>query len=1024
MDALITWSLRNRAAVLVLALIISAWGALTALRAPVDVFPDLTAPTVTVITETAGMSSTEVESLVTFPIETSLNGAPNIRRVRSSSAVGISIVYAEFEWGTDIFKARQIVSEKLRLVAGGLPVQTGEPILAPISSVMGEVLFIGLTAIESPTNNIALRTLADTNFRRRLLSVPGVSQVTPIGGGARQYQVLLNPTRLETYGIGITQIGDAISLANENIPAGFTTYGGSEYLVNGIGRFTNADDIANLTLETRDGVPIQIRDLGEVRIGARPARGVAAVQGEDAVIIGIQKQPSANTLELTAHLETVLDELELQLPDGVVLHRGLFRQADFIETALDNVTAVLLDGALLVVLIIAFFLLNLRASFITLTAIPLSLLGAILVLDAFGGTINTMTLGGMAIAIGALVDDAVIDVENVLRRLRENARRPAGERLSSIKVVREASVEIRSSIVFATLIIILVFVPLFFLSGIEGRLLQPLGLAYVSALAASLLVAVTVTPVLCSLLLTKSKMVNDTSEPPHISWLKSAYEKILLRVLSRPSLVVAPSLLALVLAIGATSQLGRSFLPEFNEGALTIAAVTLPGTSLEQSSQLGALVDDILLELPEVISVARRTGRAELDAHANGVEVSEYEVRLKMGTRSRDDFMEQMRRNLTMVPGMVFTIGQPISHRIDEMLSGTRAAIAVKVFGDDLQELKRLAEIIENEMKNVNGVVDLAIEQQSSVPTLQVKFDRNAMGRFAVTPRETAATLEAAVQGYKVTELLEGSYAFDVVLLLDIDDNDPREVLARVPVLGAGVTPLGAVASITRSASPNKVNHENLQRKLVVSCNVAERDLVSVVEDIRRVVLPHFEDRAGYRVEFGGQFESANAAQKRISWMSILIILCIGFLLRTAFGSSRDALLVMANLPLAMIGGIGGVLLSDGVLSVGSMIGFITVFGIATRNGILLVSHFKHLRQHEQVKDLHQAVLRGSRERLVPILMTACASGLALVPLAMASGEPGSEIQAPMAWVILFGLISSTLLNMLVVPALYLRFAK
>ncbi|MBC8371127.1 MAG: efflux RND transporter permease subunit [Planctomycetes bacterium] len=1022
MDALINWSLRNRAAVIVLALAMCFWGSYTALRAPIDVFPDLTAPTVTVITETAGMSSTEVESLVTFPIESSLNGAPNIRRVRSSSAVGISIVNAEFDWDTDIYLARQIVSEKLRLIRDSLPSQSGEPILAPISSVMGEIYFIGLTT--SSADNIEMRTIADTTLRRRLLSVPGVSQVTAIGGGARQYQIWLNPTRLETYGISVTQIADALAQANNNIPAGFINQGGSEYLVSGVGRFTSVDDIHKLTLETLDGVPVQIRDLGQVKIGARPSRGISAVQGQDAVLIGIQKQPDANTLELTAHLESVLDTFELQLPSDITLHRTLFRQADFIETALDNVLQVLLDGAWLVVLIIAIFLLNARASFITLTALPLSLLGAVLVLDALGGTINTMTLGGMAIAIGALVDDAVIDVENVLRRLRENASRPVDQQLPSLQVVREASIEIRSSIVFATLIIILVFVPLFFLSGIEGRLLQPLGLAYVSALAASLIVAVTVTPVLCSLLLPRAKNLAHAKDPRHLAWLKSTYSAALLPVLRRPALVVAPAVFALLIATLTTFQLGRSFLPEFNEGALTIAASTLPGTSLQQSGQLASLVDDILLNHPEVISVARRTGRAELDAHANGVEVSEYEVRLHMLQRSRDDFMDALRGDLSMVPGVVFTIGQPISHRIDEMLSGTRAAIAVKIFGNDLQELKRLANNAKDSMQSIEGVVDLSVEQQSAVPTLQVKLDRNAMGRLGVNSKEMSATLEAAVSGHKATELLEGSYAFDVTLRLDLESGDQIDALPRLPVLGEGVTPLGSIASITRNASPNKINHENLQRKLVVSCNVVGRDLVSVVEEIRSVVQPQFANLAGYRVEFGGQFESANAAQRRIGLLSIAIILCIAFLLRTAFKNLRDALLVMANLPLALIGGVAGVWLCDGILSVGSMIGFITVFGIATRNGILLVSHFQHLRLHEKSNDLHQAVVRGSRERLVPILMTAFASGLALVPLAMANGEPGSEIQAPMAWVILFGLLSSTVLNMFVVPALYLRFAK
>jgi CzcA family heavy metal efflux pump len=1037
-DKLIHWSLRNRALVLALAVAFSIWGVATALRTPVDVFPDLTAPTVTVLTETPGMTSIEVERLVTFPIEASLNGAPGIRRVRSSSAVGISIVYAEFEWGTDIFRARQIVTEKIGLVADSLPEQTGEPILAPISSIMGEILFVGLTSAEE--GPIAVRTFADTVLRRRLMAVPGVSQVTPIGGGVRQYQVWLDPVRLETYGISITEIADAIRVANTNIAAGFISQGGSEYLVTGVGRFHNADEIAALTLESRDGVPIQVRDLGRVEVGARPARGTAAIQGETGVVVGIQKQPSVNTLELTRRLDDVLDEIAFQLPEGMTLHRDLLRQADFIETALENLLRVLRDGAWLVVLIVAFFLLNLRATFITLTAIPLSLLGAVLVLDAFGGTINTMTLGGMAIAIGALVDDAVIDVENVFRRLRENAALPKDQQRPSLPVVLDASVEIRSSIVFATLIIILVFLPLFFLSGVEGRLLQPLGLAYISALAASLLVAVTVTPVLCSLFIPKSPAVQRKEEERHIRFFKKAYQRLLKPALRRPWAWVGPAILGLGVAVFATFQLGRSFLPEFNEGALTIEAVTLPGTSLEQSDKLGGMVDRILLAQPEVVSVARRTGRAELDEHANGVEVSELEVRLAMQSRTREEFLTALRKDLERVPGMLFTIGQPISHRIDHMLSGTRAAVAVKIFGPDLQELRYRAEAVKAAMSGIPGVVDLAVEQQSAVPALQVVFDRASMGRLGVGPRETAATLEAAIQGYKATELLEGNYPIDVSLRLDMEGN-PVASLARIPVLGeqavshlpagafiphddAAVVPLGAVAAITRGATPNQIKHENTQRRMVVACNVSGRDVVSVVEDIRRAVQPQFEGAAGYRVEYGGQFESAQSAQRRILILGLGIILGIGFLLRMAFGAGRDALFVMANLPLALIGGVAGAWLGDGILSVGSLIGFITVFGIATRNGIMLVSHIRHLQEREGVRDLYEAVLRGSTERLVPILMTALASGMALVPLAMAGGEPGSEIQTPMAWVILFGLISSTFLNMIVVPALYLRFGR
>ena len=1020
MDFFIRWSLRNRAVVLVCALACSVWGWQTALQAPMDVFPDLTAPTVTVITETPGMASTEVESLVTFPIESSLNGASGIRRVRSSSAVGISIVKAEFEWGTDIFRARQIVTEKLRLVANALPEQTGEPVLAPISSIMGEILFLGLTS--EAGNLLSTRTLADTVLRRRILAVPGVSQVTAMGGGARQYQVWLDPIRLETYGITITQVAEALQVANTNIPAGFIAQGGSEYLVTGVGRFRNTEDIAMLTLESRDGVPVQVRDLGQVRVGERPARGMAAVQGESAVVISIQKQPGVNTLDLTRRLDEILDEIQTQLPPQVTLHRDLFRQADFIETALENMLRVLRDGAWLVAFIVALFLLNLRATFITLTAIPLSLLGAVLVLDALGGTINTMTLGGMAIAIGALVDDAVIDVENVFRRLRENSTLPKEQQRGSLRVVCDASLEIRSSIVFATLIIILVFLPLFFLSGVEGRLLQPLGLAYVSALSASLLVAVSVTPVLCSLLIPHSKA---PKEARHISALKNTYKKLLLPVLQRPWTSFGPALACFSLAVFALIPLGRSFLPEFQEGALTIAAATLPGTSLEQSNQLGGLVDQTLLAFPEVVSVARRTGRAELDEHAQGVEVTELEVRLSMQDRSREDFLAELRKKLKMVPGMVFTIGQPISHRIDDMLAGTRAAIAVKIFGSDLQQLRERAQAAMEVMQPIPGVVDLAMDQQSAVPSLQIEFDRAAMGRMGVSPHEASATLEAAVQGYKATELLEGSFPFDVTLRMQME-GPPHSAISRVPVLGGRdtVVPLGAVAKIIRSAAPNKITHENLQRKMVVSCNVSGRDLIAVVEDIRRAVQPQFDGEAGYRVEFGGQFESAEAAQKRILLLSLAIILGIGFLLRMAFGTGRDALFVMANLPLALIGGVAGVWLADGILSVGSLIGFIAVFGIATRNGIMLVSHIRHLQLHEGVRDLHEAVFRGSTERLVPILMTAFASGLALVPLAMAGGEPGSEIQTPMAWVILFGLISSTFLNMMVVPALYLRFGR
>jgi len=748
------------------------------------------------------------------------------------------------------------------------------------------------------------------------------------------------------------------------------------------------------------------------------------VNGTPGVVVGIQKQPDVNTLKLTERVDQVLDELAPKMPEGMALHRDLLRQADFIEAAVRNVVHALRDGGLLVILVVGFFLVNLRATLITLTAIPLSLLVAVILLDAFGGTVNAMTLGGMAIAVGALVDDAVIDVENVFRRLRENAHRPASERRPARAVVLDASVEIRSSIVFATLIIILVFLPLFFLSGVEGRLLEPLGLAYVVSLAVSLLVALSLTPVLCLLLIPGSRAVRTAREARHVRILKALYRSSLESVLRRPWMPVAATLVLLLLAGISATALGSSFLPAFNEGALTVTAVTLPGTSLAESDRLGRMAERVLLAQPEVVTVARRTGRAALDEHAEGVEFAEIDVRLESRDRTREEFLEDLRRALSVVPGMLFNIGQPISHRIDHMLSGTRAALAVKVFGPDLQELRRIAAAAREAMAGIPGVVDLAVEQQAAVPALQVYLDRQAMGRLGVDPEEVATVLQAAFLGHQTTELLERGYPFDVVLRLESAAAQPAS-LGRLPlVAGEHLLPLSAVARVVRDATPNRVRRENGQRRLVISCNVAGRDLVSVVEDVRRVVQPLLEGRREYRVEFGGQFESARSARQRLLILAIVVILGIGFLLRQAFGGSRDALFVMANLPLALIGGVAGVHLGGGVLSVGSLIGFITVFGIATRNGIMLVAHIRHLQAQEGVRDFREAVLRGSVERLIPILMTALATGIALIPLALGGGKPGSEIQTPMAQVILCGLVSSTFLNMIVVPTLYYRFGK
>ena len=1024
MDKLIQWSLHHRALVVVAAVGLLVFGAFTVTRMPVDVFPDLTAPTVTVITEAHGMAPTEVESQVTFPIEAALNGASGVRRVRSSTAVGISVVWVEFDWGTDIRAARQIVGEKVALVANELPPEVEQPILAPVSSIMGEILFLSLTS-EKHTP-MELRNYAETVIRRRLLAVPGVSQVTPIGGGEKQFQVVVSPANLLAHGVTLNQVIRSLEEGNENVSAGIINERGSEWLVTGIGRVRTLEDIGATVVSASNGVPVTVAQLGDVRIGEAPKRGEGSANMKPAVILGIQKQPGANTLALTRQLDAALDSITTKLPSGMALDKRIFRQADFIQVSVNNVTCALVEGIVLVVLVVLVFLANTRATFITVTAIPLSLVAAALTLKAFGATINTMTLGGMAIAVGALVDDAVIDVENVFRRLRENALRPEDRRRSALAVVLSASMEIRSSIVFATLIIALVFVPIFFLSGVEGRLLRPLGVAYLVALLASLVVAVTITPALCSLLLPRSRAVRTGHEPRVVSALKGRYDRLLKPALNHPWLVTLPALALLAAALVAISFFGRTFLPEFNEGTLTISAVTLPGTSLAQSDELGRLVEKTLLSHPEVVSVARRTGRAELDEHAQGVEAAELDVSLKMGQRSKEDFLAALRESLSLVPGMNITIGGPIAHRIDHMLSGTRANVAVKIFGPELPGLRTLGEKARQAMQGISGIVDLALEQQIEIPILRVQFDRPALARNGLTIRDVARTLEATVQGAKASRILEGQNAFDLVVRLVDDDgyrtDDIGDVLVDTP--GGARVPLTELARIIKDTGPNTVSREQVERKIVVSCNVAGRDVTGVVRDIQKRIDPLVSTAPEHRVEYAGQFESAAEANKVLALLGVVVVLGIGFLLHLAFDSARDALLVMLNLPLALIGGVAGVFVSGSVLSVASVIGFITVFGIATRNGIMLVSHIRHLQEHEGVTDFREAVRRGALERLAPILMTALAAGLALIPLALGGGKPGNEIQTPMAIVILFGLLTSMLLNMVIVPALYLRFGR
>jgi CzcA family heavy metal efflux pump len=1023
-ERIISWSLRNRALVVVVAAALLAWGTWEAVRLPVDVFPELTAPTVTVMVEAHGMAPGEVENLVTFPIETALNGAAGVRRIRSSTTLGFAILWVEFEWGQDIHRARQVVAEKLQLAQGSLPPGVDAPVLAPISSIMGEILFIALTSDRHTP--MQLRTVADWTIRKRLLAVPGVSQVSPTGGDRRQYHVVARPERLSAHGVTLDELAAAVSAANENTSAGFLVDRGQEWLIQGVGRVYRPEDIETAVVSARSDPPVRVRDVAEVRIGAEVKRGDGSHDGKPAVIIGIQKQPTANTLELTRRLDAVLDDIQATLPPGMEIDKHIFRQSDFIETSMSNVIAALRDGAVLVVVIVALFLAGFRPTGITVLAIPLSLVVSLLVMRAFGITVNTMTLGGMVIAVGALVDDAIIVVENVVRRLRESRAGPSEGRPPLADLVFKASREISSSIVFATVIIVLVFLPLFFLSGVEGRLLAPLGFAYIVSLAASLLVALTVTPALCLLGLPASRSVGRAQEPRLVRLVKAVYVPALAWVLPRWKSVTAASVAALAAAFAALALAGQAFLPGFNEGTLTLGAVTLPGTSLEESNRLGTLVEETLLKHPEVTATARRTGRAELDEHALGVNSAEIDVGLKMGKRSKDEFLAALRADLGAIPGMRIVIGQPISHRIDHMLSGTKANVAVKVFGDDLRELRRVAEQVRGVMETVPGVVDLNIEEQTDIPQLTVRFDREAAARHGLTVKDVAETIETAFQGRAVSRVLEGRASFELVVRYAPDALADMETLRGTLIAtpsGARV-PLHALADIQRDRSPSGISRENVQRKIVVACNVAGRDLRGVVDDVRKAVAERVPMPAGYHVEYGGQFESAAEASRTLSMLGGLVVVGIFLLLLAALGSARDAGLVMVNLPLALIGGVAGVWVAGGVLSVASMIGFITLFGIATRNGLMMVLHIHHLAREEGVADPVEAVRRGATERLSPILMTALAAGLALIPLALGTGKPGSEIQAPMAIVILCGLVTSTALNMVVLPALYLRFGS
>lgn len=1020
-DPIIRLSLRHPWLVLLASLLLVAVGVFEASRIPLDVLPELSAPSVTVVTEANGSAPEEVEKLVTQPLEQALNGSAGVRRVRSSSAIGISLVWVEFDWDVAPLVARQIVTEKLAAARGALPPGI-EPVMAPASSIMGELMFVGLTGAEAVTD-VQLRDAAEWVVRRRLLGLPGIAQVVPIGGGVKQVQVVLDPDKLMQHQVGAEQVLSALDGISDSTPGGFYVAGQQEYVIRGVGRPPSLDALGRVAIAEHSGVPILLSDVAEVRFGEETRRGEAALDGKHGVVLKIQKQPQANTLELTKRLDTVLDDIEESLPEGISLYRKGFRQADFIRVALDNVMTVLRDGAILVAIVLALFLMSWRTTLISLLALPLSLLAGILVLRGSGASINTMTLGGFAIGIGVLVDDAIIDVENVYRRLRENALFPPERRRSSFDVVYEASREIRSSVVFATLIILVVFAPLFFLSGIEGRLLRPLGVAFVTSIAASLLVALTLTPVLCMVLLGPLKHKEADRDSFVARHLKRVYQPILSLALRVPVLIALLSLAGVVGSVFALTTFGRSFLPEFNEGSLNIAAATAPGTSLRTSDEIVSRLESFLVEHPAVTSVIRSTGRAERDEHAMDVNFSELEVGLDLEHGDREAILKEIREKAGSIPGLAVAVGQPISHRIEHLVSGVRANLAVKIFGADLDQLRALAKQAEAELKTIDGLVDLTVEQQTDIPQLVIRPKFTELSAFGERPGALARFVEMAFAGKRVGSWWEQDRVYDVVAKFPDLYRSDLKLLSSTPVdvRGERFTELSAVAFIDKTTGPNLINRENVQRRIIVTANVSGRDLRGAAEAVQNRLQAALRMPRGYHFELGGEFESEAAASRTILVLSIGAIFAMAALLFAAFRSLRDTALVMFNLPLALVGGAAAVWAAGGELNVASLVGFITLFGIAARNGIMLLTHYRHLLTIDGLP-LRDAVIQGSLDRLVPILMTALTAALALVPIVLATGQPGNEIQAPMAVVILGGLTSSTLLNLLVIPPLFARF--
>ena len=1024
LNGIIRFSLNNRMVILVIAALCLVAGIYSTMHTEVDVFPDLNAPTVVVMTEAEGMAPEEVERLVTFPIETAVNGATNVRRVRSSSATGFSIVNIEFDWGTDIYKARQIVSEKIAMVGADLPENVGNPTLGPQASILGELMIIGLTA--DTTSMQDLRTIADWTIRPRLLSTGGVAQVAVMGGDIKEYQILMDPGKMRRHGVSMDEVIYAVKGMNQNASGGTLYEYGNEYIVRGLLSTNDIDELKKAVVKTSEnGLPITLDAIADVRIGPKtPVLGVASNDGKPAVLLTVTKQPNTNTLALTGRLDNALGELKANLPADVKINSQIFRQSRFIDSSIDNVKKSLIEGAIFVIIVLFIFLMNWRTTIISLISIPLSIVFSLLAIRWMGLTINTMSLGGIAIAIGSLVDDSIVDVENVFKRLRQNREKPENERESVIKVVYEASKEVRMPMLNSTLIIIASFLPLFFLSGMEGRMLKPLGITFIISLMASTLVALTVTPVLSSFLLGSQNSDKTGREPALVRWLKKYYGKALNWSLGHKKTILCGVGALLVAAVVMFFTLGGSFLPAFNEGSFTISISTVPGISLEESDRMGRTAEELLLSIPEIKTVGRKTGRAELDEHAFGVNSSEFECPFELGKKTRKQLTEEVRRKLAVLPGVNIEIGGPISHRIDAMLSGTKANIAIKLFGSDLNKMYEIGQKIKTSISGVEGIADINVEQQVERPELNITPKREMLARYGISLPEFAEVVRVMMEGEVVSTVYEGNRSFDLTLKVNDDARSSIERISDLTIdTGDGKkVPLSYVADIKSSAGPNTIHRENVSRKLVVSCNATGGELAKAVGAIREKIAENIELPEGYHIEYGGQFESEERASKTIALVSIFSIFIIFMLLYGEFKNISQSLVVLLNLPLALIGGVFAIFFTDGILSIPAIIGFISLFGIATRNGMLLIDRYNVLASEGHSRE--EAVMIGSLDRLNPILMTAITSALALLPLALGGDLPGNEIQSPMAKVILGGLFSSTLLNGFVVPVIYLINSK